>query len=210
MITSEGWADKKTADIPVVQEYTFKVYLFILLRLTFDQHIQLALLMIGRCGFGFSFNWSTPARAPDGSMSLQEALRVVGDTHMIAIVLPKWVQRLPFRRLAFTGFTSFPLWLNDWRRLREARQAHEQLMDFMQNQVAERKAEITAGLTEGKNIDAFTMLVKANEEEAGKFQLDDDELVSSVSTYPKFTYGFTKIGNVFIMLFAGHGQFPSR
>ncbi|KIK06373.1 hypothetical protein K443DRAFT_674356 [Laccaria amethystina LaAM-08-1] len=153
MITSEGWADKKTVDIPVVQEYTFK----------------LALLMIGRCGFGFSFNWSAPARAPDGSMSLQEALRVVGDTHMIAIILPKWVQKLPFRRL------------------KEARQAHEQLMDFMQNQAAERKAEIRAGITEGKE-DVFTMLVKANEGEAGKSQLDDEEL----------------IGNVFIMLFAGH------
>ena len=82
-------------------------------------------------------------------------------------------------------------------------------MDFMQNQVAERKAEIRTGITEGKK-DIFTMLVKANEAEAGKFQLDDEELVSSVSAYPKFTYGFTKIGNVFIMLFAGHGQFLSR
>lgn len=153
MITSEGWADKETVDIPVVQDYTFK----------------LALLIIGRCGFGFSFNWSAPARAPDGSMSIQEALRVVGDTHMIAILLPKWVQKLPFKRL------------------KEARQAHEQLMNFMQNQVAERKAETRAGITEGKK-DVFTMLVKANEEEAGKFQLDDGEL----------------IGNVFIMLFAGH------
>lgn len=75
----------------------------------------------------------------------------------------------------------FLLWLNDRRRLKEARQAHEQLMDFMQNQVAERKAEFRAGTTEGKQ-DIFTMLVKANEEEAGKFQLSNEELVSFVST----------------------------
>jgi cytochrome P450 len=54
-------------------------------------------------------------------------------------------------------------------------------MDFMQNQAAERKAEIRAGITEGKE-DVFTMLVKANEGEAGKSQLDDEELVSSVPT----------------------------
>ena len=98
MIAFERWADQKTVNIPVVQEYTFKVYLFILARLAFEQRIQLALLMIGRCGFGFPFNWSAPARAPDGSMSIQEALRVVGDTYMIATILPKWVQKLPFRR----------------------------------------------------------------------------------------------------------------
>ena len=65
-------------------------------------------------------------------------------------------------------------------------------MAFMRSQVAERKAEITSGyssITERGN-DIFTMLVKANEDE-GKYQLNDQEL----------------IGNVFILLIAGHGAF---
>ena len=63
----------------------------------------------------------------------------------------------------------------------------------MHSQVAERKAEIASGsssVTEGRN-DVFTMLVKANEDEGGKFQLDEQEL----------------IGNMYIMLLAGHGVF---
>ncbi|TFK38021.1 cytochrome P450 [Crucibulum laeve] len=159
MISAERWADKKVVDIPVIQTLTFK----------------LALLIIGRCGFGFSFDWSAPPTAPDGSMSVQEALRVVADSYMISTMTPKWVQNLPFKKL------------------QTIKTAHDQLMAFMQEQVIERKADIrsrSSGKTAktGGASDAFTMLVEANEEESGKFQLDDEEL----------------IGNVFIMLFAGH------
>lgn len=66
----------------------------------------------------------------------------------------------------------------------------------MHSQVTERKAEIASGsssITEERN-DAFTLLIRANEDEGGKFQLDDQEL----------------IGNVFIMLFAGHGVFLKK
>ena len=66
-------------------------------------------------------------------------------------------------------------------------------MEFMHSQVTKRKAEIASGscdVTEGRN-DVFTMLVKANEDEGGKFQLDKQEL----------------IGNMYIMLLAGHGAF---
>jgi hypothetical protein len=64
-------------------------------------------------------------------------------------------------------------------------------MEFMHFQVAERKAEFASGSSSITRNDAFTMLIKANEDEGGKFQLDDQEL----------------IGNVYIMLFAGHGVF---
>jgi len=66
-------------------------------------------------------------------------------------------------------------------------------MAFMRTQVAERKTEIASGtssITE-KRGDVFTLLVRANEEEGTKFQLDDQEL----------------IGNVFVMLIAGHGAY---
>ncbi|KAF9010234.1 cytochrome P450 [Cyathus striatus] len=155
MISVEGWADKQSVEVMSVQSLTFK----------------LAFLIIGKCGFGFSFNWAEPPSSPDGSMSIQEALRVVADDHMLAIFLPNWIKRLPFRRL------------------RILKTAHEQLMGFMQEQVSQKRAEIRGrdSVDKGKS-DVFTMLVKANEDEAGKFRLDDEEL----------------IGNVFIMLFAGH------
>jgi hypothetical protein len=50
----------------------------------------------------------------------------------------------------------------------------------MQTQVAERKSEIRAQLSDGtsrQQNDAFSMLVKANEQETGKLRLDDQELV---------------------------------
>ncbi|KAG5634271.1 hypothetical protein H0H81_002585, partial [Sphagnurus paluster] len=157
MISAEGWDKSDTIEEPVIQKLTFK----------------LALLIIGRCGFGFSFNWEAPPTAPDGSMSVQEALRVVADTHMLMIFAPKWILKLPFPRF------------------KEAHKAHDQLMGFMRTQVADRKAEISGQnectASTGKN-DAFTMLVKANETDSGKLRMDDQEL----------------IGNVFIMLFAGH------
>ncbi|KAF9467919.1 cytochrome P450 [Collybia nuda] len=153
MISAEGWDREDTVDVPIIQALTFK----------------LALLIIGKCGFGFSFNWTTPPKAPDGSMSVQEALRIVADTYMWSIAAPKWVLRLPFRKF------------------REMREAHDQLRSFMQIQVAERKSEIRGQDTTDKR-DAFTMLIQANEYESGKLQLDDQEL----------------IGNVFVMLFAGH------
>jgi len=152
MISAEGWNDKDVVDVPVIQKLTFK----------------LALLVIGTCGFGFSFNWGAPPKSSDGSMSVQEALRIVADTHMLAISLPKWAWYLPIAKL------------------REGRIAHEILSKFMKEQVATRKAEIDAG----KPLldDAFSMLVKANQSEASKYQMDDQEL----------------IGNVFVLLFAGH------
>lgn len=56
------------------------------------------------------------------------------------------------------------------------REARNQLRSFMQVQVAERKAEIRGQDATNKS-DAFTMLIKANEDESGKLQLDDQELV---------------------------------
>jgi len=59
---------------------------------------QFALLIIGRCGFGFDFNWSTPPKATDGRISVQEALRIVADNYMIMIMAPRFIQNLPIRK----------------------------------------------------------------------------------------------------------------
>ncbi|KAG6850123.1 hypothetical protein H0H93_000745 [Arthromyces matolae] len=129
----------------------------------------LALLIIGKCGFGFSFDWTAPPTAPDGSMPIQEALRIVADSNVLMIAAPKWLLNLPFQRF------------------KEVREAHSQLMGFMRKQVENRKSDISGqSYSTANQNDAFTLLVKANEDEASKLRLDDQEL----------------IGNVFIMLFA--------
>jgi len=144
---------------------------------------QFALLIIGRCGFGFDFNWSTPPKATDGRISVQEALRIVADNYMIMIMAPRFIQNLPIRK-----YVDFLLlkWTHVehtgvYNRLKGIREAHDQLMNFMQVQVNQRKAEIHSvgetGATSSGRSDAFTLLVKANEDEGGKFKLDDQELV---------------------------------
>lgn len=62
------------------------------------------------------------------------------------------------------------------------REAYDQMMRFMQAQVRDRKTEILGqGGKENYNRDFFTMLVEANEQVSGKFQLDDQELVRTCS-----------------------------
>jgi len=61
------------------------------------------------------------------------------------------------------------------------------MMDFMKAHVHARKTSLHSGTTEAR--DAFSLMIKANEDEDVKYPLDDTEL----------------IGNVFVMLFAGHG-----
>ncbi|KAJ7512690.1 cytochrome P450 [Mycena galericulata] len=152
MVEVEGWKNKDVVDIPVIQRITLK----------------LAFLLISTCGFGFPSTWATPPKAADGGMPIQEALKLVAETHLVELVVPKWLMYLPIPRL------------------RTTRIARERLAKFMQQQVTERKAEVAAA--GDTRADAFTMLVKANQDESGKYQLDDSEL----------------IGNIFLFMFAGH------
>jgi cytochrome P450 len=61
--------------------------------------------------------------------------------------------------------------------LREAKQAHDHLTGFMQEQIEERRKELRNGVSE--RDDVFTKLVQANEDEESRYKLADDELVSS-------------------------------
>ncbi|KAG6865641.1 hypothetical protein C0991_000811 [Blastosporella zonata] len=152
---AEGWTIKNTVVIPAVQVISTK----------------LALLVIAKCGFGFSFDWLAPPTGPDGKMSIQEAFRVLADSHVVSFVAPDWVGHFPL-----PGFA----------RVREAKNA---FTGFMAREVAARKEEVRSESEDAEErSDTFTMLVRANERETGKWRLDDQELV----------------GNVFIMLFAGH------
>ncbi|KAK7044671.1 cytochrome P450 [Favolaschia claudopus] len=153
MLEVEGWNHKNSVDVPAVTNITTKV----------------AFLLISTCGFGFPSTWDTPPTAPDGGMSIQEALKIVTQTSVVDVVIPKWLWYLPIPSL------------------REARIARERLHAFMKEQVADRKAAVAAE-TKDTRTDIFTLMVKANEDESAKYQLEDQEL----------------IGNIFVLLFAGH------
>ena len=75
--------------------------------------------------------------------------------------------------------TYLKLWILDLtaRRIKEARGAFKKLMHFMKHQVAERRTELRGQTESLTRRDAFTMLVKANENESGKYRLNDEELV---------------------------------
>ncbi|KAH8827541.1 cytochrome P450 [Flagelloscypha sp. PMI_526] len=68
------------------------------------------------------------------------------------------------------------------KRLRHSRYAVKELKRFMREQVQRRKTE------DFGDQSAFSLLVKASQDGSGKFALDDNEL----------------IGNIFVLLFAGH------
>ena len=80
------------------------------------------------------------------------------------------------------------------------------LRDYMTKVISERRAELngetTARDTERKDI--FSLLVRAGEEDS-KFMLSDSELVSDKIERSSLPLSRCEVGNVFGMLFAGHG-----
>ncbi|KDQ31693.1 hypothetical protein PLEOSDRAFT_1061813 [Pleurotus ostreatus PC15] len=148
MVDAEGWADRDVAEFPAVQKLTFK----------------LALHVLGHCAFGFPFDWLTPAKLPNGFMSTHEALRIVADTTIFAVVAPRWIYRLPVK----------------W--IQEIRIAYEYLAKFMHDQVQDRKHTLNAAVSDkgvrGKDI--FTMLVAANQSENDKLKLSDQEVIGNI------------------------------
>jgi hypothetical protein len=61
--------------------------------------------------------------------------------------------------------------------VKEAWKAFDHLLGFMKTQAAERREELGGQTGASRRTDAFTMLVKANEDESAKYRLGDDELV---------------------------------
>lgn len=103
MILNDGWLNKTSIDVPVVQRLTFKVSsiinpLFFVPSDTNPGLFQYALFIIGKCAFGFPFKWSEPPTGPNGGLSLQEALRITTDTFLIMITAPKWAFKLPIQK----------------------------------------------------------------------------------------------------------------
>ncbi|KAK7034559.1 hypothetical protein VNI00_012406 [Paramarasmius palmivorus] len=144
---------------------------------------KLALILVGTCGFGLPGSWSEPPRTQDSnSMTVQGALRLIADSVTFTLFAPKWLKALPLK----------------W--IQESHDAHVELSVFMKEQIELRKATISSVPSqaghESDQSDAavknnlLNLLVQASEDEEGKYKLDDEEL----------------IGNVFLLLLAGHGR----
>ncbi|KAG6828823.1 hypothetical protein H0H92_006648 [Tricholoma furcatifolium] len=156
-VAHQGWSTMNTVDLPFFQTISTKM----------------ALLIVAKCGFqvGFSVDWSAPPTDPDGTISIQEALRVDTDSYVLSLMVPNWVRSLPL-----PGFAK-------------VHRAVHAFSAFMSCEVAIRREEVRGGSESSEErVDAFTMLVRANEQETEKRRLTDQEV----------------IGNVFILLFAGH------
>ncbi|KAF9269573.1 cytochrome P450 [Marasmius fiardii PR-910] len=164
MVLSPEWSNE-VVQLRPVQSMTFK----------------LALVILGTCGFGLPGTWSEPPKTQSDdskAMTVQGALRIVADTIVLTLFAPGWFKKLPIKRI------------------QESQNAYRQLSDFMQNQTELRKSLINGQNSPqtdisddgvGKN-NLLNLLVQANEDEEGKYRLDDEEL----------------IGNVFLLLLAGH------
>jgi len=136
---------------------------------------KFAFFVIVAVGFGLPFDWTDPPTFGKGE-SIQESLRFILDHSMTLTMTPKWAYYLPIQKL---------------QKLARARKT---LNDFMHDQVALRKKEVLEQTSSGKETsevprDVFSRLVQSTvtEQDEG-VGLSDQEL----------------IGNVFVMLFAGH------
>ncbi|KAG6905082.1 hypothetical protein DXG01_005223 [Tephrocybe rancida] len=142
MVAAEGWSTRNTVGIPTVQTFTTKVC---------PPHPPYTTLAL------YPF-------FPTHPITVQEAVRVLANSHIVALLMPRWVQYLPI-----PGFSKIC-------------RATEAFTGFM-------KREIAARSEWEQCTDTFTRLVRENEQETGKLNSSDQEV----------------IGNVFIILFAEHG-----
>ncbi|TDL22814.1 cytochrome P450 [Rickenella mellea] len=124
-----------------------------------DITMPLALLVIGRAGFGRSVSWENDQKIPPGhKMSFKEALHIVSTEIVWKVSVPEWAMR----------FTQ---------KLRTIKLAFEEIQIYMQEMIderrnAERKVE---------RYDLFSSLLDASEEgEDGSTKLTDTELRGDV------------------------------
>ena len=94
------------------------------------------------------------------------------------------------------------------RRLRDAATSSQVLRDHMAKMINERRAGLNGDITDRlggiARKDIFSLLIRASEEDS-KSQLSNDEVVSdNIEGSSLFLIRY-KVGNVFTIMFAGHG-----
>ncbi|KAJ7147264.1 cytochrome P450 [Mycena filopes] len=143
MVAAEGWTDKTDHFVPVINKLTSKA----------------ALTLISRCAFGQPLSWDGPADST--TMPFGEALSIISATSVLRFVLPRWVYRLPIKRL------------------RDIETAYTSLIPFMDNLIKTRREELSAEDQDDKTRkDVFRLMIRASESE-GNLRMSDDELIGN-------------------------------
>ena len=148
--------------------------------------IQLAIFVIAACGFGLPFSWNEPPTGEDGSMSLQESLRLVSDYNLVRTSAPNWFWKLPISKCVPRDFFRAHTDTDACSRYQYVDKAYKTLDAFMKRQLESRRKEIRqeineTGVGESGRSDVFSRLVLANECDTEKLPLDSQELVRWIS-----------------------------
>ncbi|EGN98796.1 hypothetical protein SERLA73DRAFT_54040, partial [Serpula lacrymans var. lacrymans S7.3] len=139
---------------------------------------KFALLIISSCGFGLPFTWESPPIESESSVTIQDAIYTTARS-LAFVRAPGWAWYLPV----------------PW--IQHTRKAFDTMRTFMQNHAQSRREDIRSRKKEHDDWrkDVFNLLAQANDDE-GKLSLNDHELVSLRDR--------CWIGNVFVLLSAGH------
>ncbi|KAJ6514759.1 cytochrome P450 [Mycena vulgaris] len=143
MTAAEGWIHEDDIIISPINDITTK----------------LALILIARCGFGQPMPWN--ATSQSSAMPFGEALAIVSGSSIARLVTPRWMYRLPIKRLnnIETAYTS--------------------LAEFMTGLIRSRRGELAAEGKDGAGRkDLFRLLIRASEGE-GKLRMTDEELIGN-------------------------------
>ncbi|KAJ7249522.1 cytochrome P450 [Mycena haematopus] len=140
MLQCERLTDSNEKMVPVINDLTTKF----------------ALILIARCGFGQSISWNTPPQS--SGMPLGEALVIVSGSSIVRLVTPRWMYKLPIKRL------------------RDIETAYTDLAAFMETLISTRREELaTEGKEEASQKDVFRLMIRASEGE-GNLRMTDSEL----------------------------------
>ncbi|KAJ7210978.1 cytochrome P450 [Mycena rebaudengoi] len=143
MMQAEGWRKKSDFKLSDIHPITTK----------------LALTLISRCGFGAPLAWNGNRSSQSESiMNFAEALGLVSETHIIRLITPRWMYKLPIKRL------------------HAIEAAHTYLTDYMQQLVVARKNELSGEFEERKDL--FRLMIRAREGE-GTLRMSDGELIGN-------------------------------
>ncbi|KAJ7760008.1 cytochrome P450 [Mycena metata] len=146
MVDAEGWAGKDEVTIPAMNPFSSKF----------------ALIIIGRCGFGQPMPWKSAPDASGIQMTLSEAIGIVSRSTIARLVTPRWVYRLPIRRL------------------RNIETAWKRVDAELKHLVASRRAEMASAKerAESEKKDVFRLMLRASDGQ-GTLSMSDEELAGN-------------------------------
>ncbi|KAJ7489683.1 cytochrome P450 [Mycena galericulata] len=143
VMEAEGWMHERAVTITATSDITAKF----------------ALILIARCGFGQPISWNSEP-TPSG-MKFGEALSIVSGSSILRLVTPRWMYKLPIKRLrdietAYTSLAKFMKTLIDARR--------EELAEEIKNDDEQKDGEGNLRMTDEELTgNTFLMLFAGHE-----------------------------------------------